>query len=942
MTWNINGWTELNKEIRSKVIEHVNPDICCLLETHCKDHGNLKVELPHYVSIDLNHNRVLMGMTTGRTHGGISMLIKESLLQEFRLSVLDNSIDDYIMVNLKNKVTSHSINLHCAYLKPENSVWNNNDDIYQTMLTNVYSYSDCDRSIILGDFNARLGSKVDFIPNVDNINEREVLDLTENKQGADLLDLLLDSKHCILNGRIGKQSYTCIKPKGRSVVDYITCDHLSLPYFSNFECLTPENQTDLIQRDTSFGRRVSDHSLLLADLIYVNSFEVEYTCENVKNNKRIFQLYKSDKSFMNNDNWSRSIVKLIDRLSDNIESQCLVDQVYQEMLETVNREMEEYVPYTDLSKQDSKCLKYFKPYWDDKLQSCWKTFYAEKSKKNCNANLVIVLRNKFDKMLRQKERKYLKNKAVEIECADTKNPNRFWNYIRSLGPSKKSKIPFCVQVGDTLIHDEKVVLDAWKDSFNNLYKKPDNVWNSYDHNFYDHCLKQIQSLETFYSKVDMYDEYLNKPFTANEIDSALDKLKDCKATGIDLLKNEVIRNLRIRPLIIKLCQFCFSHSVTPSKWRTGIISPIPKGFMKCKYDPNCYRGLMLLCTLEKAYTSVLNNRFCEHMMEILVDEQGGFRKGYSCLDQAFILSTVIGQKLENNESVFAVFIDLKKYFDWINRKLLCLKLLYAGVHGRFYYALKSIYKATFAQVNIHDNLSQEFEVVDGLMQGETFSPSLASLYLNDFAIMINSFKLGVNCGPDCISILLYADDIVLLSNSELDMQIMLNSFHQWCTKWQCNYNIDKTKVIHFCKRNVRRSSFKFQLGDCFIEFVNMYKYLGFFFDEFLEYKDGVSILSHSGGRALSTNITKCKSNPHLSFATFTKLYNSCVIPIITYFSAIWGHDEYSDSFAISKRGLKFYLSLPRYCSTAALMNISGWYPPYITVLLKRLGYIIVS
>ena len=50
----------------------------------------------------------------------------------------------------------------------------------------------------------------------------------------------------------------------------------------------------------------------------------------------------------------------------------------------------------------------------------------------------------------------------------------------------------------------------------------------------------------------------------------------------------------------------------------------------------------------------------------------------------------------------------------------------------FYDALNAIYSSTHASIRVNNITSDRFEVTNGLMQGETFSPSLASLFLNDF------------------------------------------------------------------------------------------------------------------------------------------------------------------------------------------------------------------
>ena len=61
-------------------------------------------------------------------------------------------------------------------------------------------------------------------------------------------------------------------------------------------------------------------------------------------------------------------------------------------------------------------------------------------------------------------------------------------------------------------------------------------------------------------------------------------------------------------------------------------------------------------------------------------------------------------------------------------------------------------------------------------------------------------------GNDKVQILLYADDIALLSESEDDMQNMLDIVYTLCRKWHLQVNCGKSKVMYFRKKNLCRSS----------------------------------------------------------------------------------------------------------------------------------------
>ena len=59
---------------------------------------------------------------------------------------------------------------------------------------------------------------------------------------------------------------------------------------------------------------------------------------------------------------------------------------------------------------------------------------------------------------------------------------------------------------------------------------------------------------------------------------------------------------------------------------------------------------------------------------------------------------------------------------------------------------------------------------------------------------IRNLNMGVSLGSDlCVSILIYADIILLVEN----LQCMLNYLYNWCTNRRRLSNCDKTKIVDF-------------------------------------------------------------------------------------------------------------------------------------------------
>ena len=75
--------------------------------------------------------------------------------------------------------------------------------------------------------------------------------------------------------------------------------------------------------------------------------------------------------------------------------------------------------------------------------------------------------------------------------------------------------------------------------------------------------------------------------------------------------------------------------------------------------------------------------------------------------------------------------------------------------------------------------------------------TLLAYLINSLALAIMNLGIGVVLGNDKVSILLYADDMVLIGKNERELQTMLNCMYDWFRQWRLKVNTDKTKIIHF-------------------------------------------------------------------------------------------------------------------------------------------------
>ena len=222
--------------------------------------------------------------------------------------------------------------------------------------------------------------------------------------------------------------------------------------------------------------------------------------------------------------------------------------------------------------------------------------------------------------------------------------------------------------------------------------------------------------------------------------------------------------------------------------------------------PLNYKGISLLSCISKAYSGLINKRLTRYLEEtnFLVDEQNGFWKNRSYEEHIFSLNSIIQTNVKSKKSVFAAFNELEKAFDWVDRDLLFYKLLHNNINGKMFKAIRLLYTNTLACMKINNYYTDWFEINNGVRQGDTLSPPLFAFFINDLAMEVKELGLDIDINGIKICIILYADHMVLIANSESELQSMLNIMYQWCKKWHLRLNSNKTKIVHFRGKRVKQ------------------------------------------------------------------------------------------------------------------------------------------
>ena len=160
-------------------------------------------------------------------------------------------------------------------------------------------------------------------------------------------------------------------------------------------------------------------------------------------------------------------------------------------------------------------------------------------------------------------------------------------------------------------------------------------------------------------------------------------------------------------------------------------------------------------------------------------------RGYQ--DQIFCLREIVLKFYEGNKDLFLGFVDLEKAFDSVPRTKLFSVLYDYGIRGKLLDAIRALYRNSTAMVRICGKLSKPFEVRNGVRQGCGLSPLLFIIYM-DRVLKSANFNSKIKIENIEVSCLAYADDVVILAESEEALQENLIDLEGSCLEYGLKIN----------------------------------------------------------------------------------------------------------------------------------------------------------
>ena len=165
----------------------------------------------------------------------------------------------------------------------------------------------------------------------------------------------------------------------------------------------------------------------------------------------------------------------------------------------------------------------------------------------------------------------------------------------------------------------------------------------------------------------------------------------------------------------------------------------------------------------------------------------------------FVLKNIAQRSMEMQKELYLVLVDYKKAFDRGKYVELLEMLDNIGVDDKDLRLIQNVYFDQIAAVRVKDNLSDWVQIKKGVRQGCVLSPDLFSQY-SEIILRSIEEEPGVTIGGKNITNLKYADDRVLIADSEEKLQNVVNIANENSNKFGMALNEKKTESMVITKK----------------------------------------------------------------------------------------------------------------------------------------------
>ena len=296
---------------------------------------------------------------------------------------------------------------------------------------------------------------------------------------------------------------------------------------------------------------------------------------------------------------------------------------------------------------------------------------------------------------------------------------------------------------------------------------------------------------------------------------------------------------------------------------------------------------------------------------------------------------------KKRRKLYVCFVDFEKCFDTINRQLLWNTLRNRGVKGKLFTALKSMYNTVKSCIKCNNTRSDFITSTVGLKQGCLASPILFSFFIDELQdIYERSGIRGIQLHPDIkeIFLLMFADDIALMSDTVRGLQQELNILAKFCDDYKLKVNENKSKIVVFNKGGKLSKNEKWLYKNTELDIVNRYCYVGLTFTRQLSLNIMVHDLCVKGRRVLVSLLKSLYDCGQMSKDVYFKIFDTKICPLLLYGAEVWRLERYDDLERCQYYACKRFMCTRQYTSNSAVLGDCARYPMYIETFKRAIKF----
>jgi Reverse transcriptase (RNA-dependent DNA polymerase)/Endonuclease/Exonuclease/phosphatase family len=400
----------------------------------------------------------------------------------------------------------------------------------------------------------------------------------------------------------------------------------------------------------------------------------------------------------------------------------------------------------------------------------------------------------------------------------------------------------------------------------------------------------------------------SQQFDVELVGKLIAELDSGKAAGLDELSAEHLKFSHpiVVSLLTKLFNLCIYVGHIPVNFGASYTVPIPKCDGRVRaLGVDDFRGISISPIISKVFELAVLDKYSSYFSTS--DHQFGFKKHSSPMHAIYSVRNVIESFTNSGSTVNVCALDLSKAFDRMNHYALLNKLIDRNLPKNVLSILEDWFSISVTCVKWVEKRSYFFRLLAGVRQDGVLSPVLFSVYIDDSVHEIIKADTGCYMSSICVSIFLFADDILLVSPTITGLQTLLNVCESELVKIDMRVNTNKSMCIRFGKRynNVCAELTSNQGGT--IKWVSSCRYLGVYFVSGRTFKCSFDNAKSKFFRAFNALFSKVGRSA--SEEVVLSLLRAKCVPILLYGTEacpLTSRDKQSMEFSITRLFMKIF------------------------------------